>query len=42
MILPIALQGFQSERLRIVIFAAAAEDYGAAYDGLFIERIPSR
>jgi hypothetical protein len=37
MVLPIALDGFKVGDVRIVIFAAAAEDYGAAYDGLFIE-----
>ncbi len=37
MVLPIALQGFSAGGLRIVLFAAGEEDYGAAYDGLFIE-----
>lgn len=39
MVLPIALQGFRAGNVRIVIFAAASEDYGAAYDGLFIEHL---
>ncbi len=39
MVLPIALQGFRAGGVRIVIFAAAAEDYGAAYDGVFIEHV---
>lgn len=39
MILPIALQGFRAGNVRIVIFAAADEDYGSAYDGLFIEHV---
>ncbi len=37
MVLPIALQGFTAGGLRIVLFAAGDEDYGSAYDGLFIE-----
>jgi hypothetical protein len=40
MVLPIALQGFSAGGLRIVLFAAGEEDYGAAYDGLFIEHEP--
>ena len=39
MVLPIALQGFRAGDVRIVIFAAAGEDYGAAYDGVFIEHV---
>lgn len=39
MVLPIALQGFRAGDVRIVLFAAAGEDYGAAYDGLFIEHV---
>jgi hypothetical protein len=42
MVLPIALQGFSAGGLRIVLFAAGEEDYGAAYDGLFIEFEPPR
>ena len=38
-VLPIALQGFRAGNLRVVLFAAASEDYGAAYDGLFIELV---
>ena len=37
LVLPIALQGFETERLRVVIFGANDEDYGAAYDGVVIE-----
>ncbi|RLB55014.1 MAG: hypothetical protein DRJ42_07430 [Deltaproteobacteria bacterium] len=37
MVLPIALQGFSAGGLRIALFAAGEEDYGMAYDGLFIE-----
>lgn len=40
MVLPIALQGFTVGNTRIVIFAAGDEDYGSAYDGLFIEYVP--
>jgi hypothetical protein len=40
MVLPIALQGFSAGGLRVVLFAAGEEDYGAAYDGLFIEHEP--
>ncbi|MEM9189199.1 MAG: hypothetical protein AAGF12_08490 [Myxococcota bacterium] len=39
MVLPIALQGFTAGSTRIVIFAAGDDDYGSAYDGLFIEYV---
>jgi hypothetical protein len=39
MVIPIALQGFRAGRVRIVIFAAAGEDYGSGYDGVFIEHM---
>jgi hypothetical protein len=39
-VLPLAIQGYQARGLRIVVFAAADEDEGAAYDGLFIEFAP--
>lgn len=39
MVLPIALQGFRVGDVRIVIFAASTEDYGVAYDGVFIEHL---
>lgn len=37
LVLPIALQGLRIENLRVVVFAAADEDSGAAYDGIFLE-----
>ncbi|MCU0675823.1 MAG: hypothetical protein MUE69_23895, partial [Myxococcota bacterium] len=37
LVLPIALQGLRIENLRVVVFAAADEDTGAAYDGIFLE-----
>lgn len=39
LVLPIAVRAWSSPQLRVVIFAAPAEDYGTAYDGFFIERI---
>lgn len=37
LVLPIALQGLRIENLRVVVFAAADEDTGAAYDGVILE-----
>jgi hypothetical protein len=39
MVLPISVRAWQTDQLRVVVFAAPAEDYGTAYDGFFIERI---
>ena len=39
LVLPLALQGLRTEELEIVVFAAADDDTGAAYDGFFIRRI---
>jgi len=39
MVLPLALQGLRTEGLEIVVFAAADDDTGPAYDGFFIRRI---
>ena len=39
-VIPIAIQGFRVGDLRVVVFAASAEDYGTGYDGVFIERMP--
>jgi len=40
MVLPIALEGYRAGNVRIVIFAASSDDYGLAYDGMFIEYEP--
>lgn len=40
LVLPLALQGLQTENLRVVLFSASDDDEGPAYDGIFIERIP--
>jgi hypothetical protein len=37
MMLPIAIQGFQTDSLIVGVFAAPTDDYGRAYDGLFME-----
>lgn len=37
LVLPLALQGLRVRNLRVVVFAAADEDTGAAFDGLFLE-----
>ena len=39
LVLPIALSAFQTDTVRIVVFAAAAEDAAPAYDGVFIESL---
>jgi len=39
LVLPLALQGLRTEGLEIVVFAAADDDTGPAYDGFFIRRI---
>ncbi len=41
LVLPLALQGLRTENLRVVVFAAADDDEGPAYDGLFLEYVPS-
>lgn len=37
LVLPLALQGLRAGELRVVVFAAADDDEGPAYDGVFIE-----
>ncbi len=39
LVLPLALQGLVTNNIRIVVFAAADDDEGSAYDGLFLELI---
>ncbi|MEC7521358.1 MAG: hypothetical protein VYE22_15885 [Myxococcota bacterium] len=39
MVLPVNLLAYRYRNLRVVVFAAGEDDYGNAYDGLFIERI---
>ncbi|HEY8429696.1 MAG TPA: hypothetical protein VIL20_15030 [Sandaracinaceae bacterium] len=39
LVLPVGLLAWQCRNLRVVVFAASAEDYEQGYDGLFIERI---
>lgn len=39
MVLPLALQGLQIRNIRVVVFAAADDDEGPAYDGLFLELV---
>lgn len=39
LVLPLALQGLRTEGLEIVVFAAADDDTGPAYDGFFIRRV---
>jgi hypothetical protein len=39
LVLPVGLMAWQVRNLRVVVFAAAAEDYEQGYDGIFIERI---
>lgn len=40
LVLPLAIQGLRVGDMRVVVFAAADDDEGAAYDGLFIEFQP--
>lgn len=39
LVLPMGLLAWQYRNLRVVVFAAAADDYEQGYDGIFIERI---
>jgi len=39
LVLPIALRALQRGNVRMVLFAAGDEDYGAGYDGFYIERV---
>lgn len=39
LVLPLALQGLRTAGLEIVVFAAADDDAGPAYDGFFIRRV---
>ena len=39
LVLPLALQGLQIRNIRAVVFAAADDDEGPAYDGLFLELV---
>ncbi|MEM9067783.1 MAG: hypothetical protein AAGE52_04730 [Myxococcota bacterium] len=39
LVLPLALQGLRTDALRVVVFAAADDDEGPAYDGFFLERL---
>ncbi len=39
MVLPVGLLAWQLRNLRVVVFAAGAEDYDQGYDGIFIERV---
>ncbi len=39
MVLPVGMMAWQVRNLRVVVFAAAPDDYDQAYDGIFIERI---
>lgn len=39
LVLPVGLLAWQCRNLRVVVFAASADDYEQGYDGLFIERI---
>lgn len=39
MVLPVGLLAWQVRNLRVVVFAAATDDYDRGYDGIFIERI---
>lgn len=39
LVLPLALQGLQIRNIRVVVFAAADDDEGPAYDGLFLELV---
>lgn len=39
LVFPIGLRALQVRNYRIVIFAAGDEDYGAAYDGFYIEHV---
>lgn len=39
LVLPVALQGLETDTLRFVVFSAADDDEGPAYDGFFIEHL---